>query len=90
LHLPIVSVDVGDVTDQVRGVEPTYITESNPKALANAIVQVFTGERRRSNGHAKAAEFSNSTLAPKIIALYRRCILQNRQILALICKGLTA
>ena len=45
-NLPVVSVDVGDVRDQIRGIEGCYIASPEPADLAAKLRLVHAGARR--------------------------------------------
>jgi glycosyltransferase involved in cell wall biosynthesis len=47
--LPVVSVVVGDVAERLRDVTPSRVTARNPRALADALIEILT-RRERSNG----------------------------------------
>jgi glycosyltransferase involved in cell wall biosynthesis len=68
-NLPVVSVDVGDVAEQLAGIAPSKIVPRDPASLGDAVLQVLS-ERRRSNGFAKAQRVSTKVLAGEIRALY--------------------
>jgi glycosyltransferase involved in cell wall biosynthesis len=69
-NLPVVCTDVGDVRDQLNGVEPSAICVSDPSSLAEGLRRVFACGRR-SNGRDKAALLSESLVAERVIRIYR-------------------
>ena len=68
-NLPVVSVDVGDVRDQIDGVYPSYIVKRDPKALSDALVKILTS-LSRSNGREIVKEISEDVVASQVIKLY--------------------
>lgn len=72
---PIVSVDVGDVSERVSGVEGCYVVESRtPQDLADKLHEafLFTG---KTTGRQKieADGLLNSQIAARLIDLYEDC-----------------
>jgi teichuronic acid biosynthesis glycosyltransferase TuaC len=45
-HVPVVSVDVGDVRERLEAIEGCYLAESTPCDLASKLALVFNGPRR--------------------------------------------
>jgi teichuronic acid biosynthesis glycosyltransferase TuaC len=72
--LPVVSVDVGDVREQLDGVRPSYVCEPNAGSLADALVDILESPRR-SNGREMIGRFANETAAAIILAVYRETLL---------------
>jgi glycosyltransferase involved in cell wall biosynthesis len=69
-NLPVISTDVGDVREQLEGVEPSWICLPEEQALATAIAAcVAVGNR--SNGREKAADLDERHIADRILAVYR-------------------
>jgi len=65
--LPVVSVDVGDVTERLREVAPSRIVPRDSAAIASALVQILT-LRQRSNGPEVAGrELAYSVLLPQVV-----------------------
>jgi glycosyltransferase involved in cell wall biosynthesis len=75
-NLPVVCTDVGDVRDQLNGVEPSAICESNPSALAEGLRQVFTS-KCRSNGRDKVALLAEPLVAARVINVYKDLLRRN-------------
>jgi glycosyltransferase involved in cell wall biosynthesis len=67
--LPVVSVDVGDVAERIRGISQTHIVERDPQALATALCRVLE-TRERSNGRCCVQEISASHIADELIHIY--------------------
>lgn len=71
--LPVVSVDVGDVRERLRRVEPSFIVPKDPESIGRMIAEVLT-DRPRSNGAARIAECSNQVVIERTIMAYRTAI----------------
>lgn len=71
---PIVSVRVGDVAEQCKGLTACEIVDRSPKALAIALEKVLT-EGGRSNGRSIAADrLDDRRIASKLVGVYLTCI----------------
>ena len=73
--LPIVSVDVGDVVDQIENVAGCYIAASEPEELAAKLRLVYDGPRRIA-GRNWAEEMSIERMAERLALLYDNCLLE--------------
>jgi glycosyltransferase involved in cell wall biosynthesis len=71
-NLPIVSVDVGDVSDRLAGISPSRIVEKDPEALGAAVVEVLA-QGGRSNGVDSIQDMTLAKQTERILGLYRRC-----------------
>lgn len=72
---PIVSVDVGDVAEQVEGVDGCYIASSrSPQELAELLQKAL--KYGRTNGHEKiiANHLDNAQVAQKLIQIYQELL----------------
>jgi glycosyltransferase involved in cell wall biosynthesis len=69
--LPVVSVEVGDVTERLRGVRDSTVSACDAAALGRALVKMLEPPRR-SNGRSKIAEFSSRRIAADLTEIYRR------------------
>jgi glycosyltransferase involved in cell wall biosynthesis len=69
-NLPVVSVDVGDVAERVRGISHTHIAERDPRELARALCRVLQ-VRERSDGRSRVREICSSSIADELTHLYR-------------------
>ena len=67
--LPVVSVEVGDVAERLRGVTHSRIVPRDPSAIGDALAEL-TGTGLRSNGPAEAAEISLERIAVRLRRLY--------------------
>jgi glycosyltransferase involved in cell wall biosynthesis len=68
-NLPVVTTRVGDVEDLLAGVEPSYVCDDTPAALAAALVDCLR-EPRRSDGRERAERFSQPEVARRVAAVY--------------------
>jgi teichuronic acid biosynthesis glycosyltransferase TuaC len=69
--LPVVSVDVGDAVERLRGVPNTCILPRGPEALGAALAGMVEPPRR-TDGLWKIAEFSAATIATKLCQIYTK------------------
>jgi glycosyltransferase involved in cell wall biosynthesis len=73
-NLPIVSVDVGDIGDQIALIDGCVVVKDHdPKSLADALTAVL---RRNSpiNGRDLMERFSNRLSTEKVIEVYRKAV----------------
>jgi glycosyltransferase involved in cell wall biosynthesis len=75
--LPIVSVDVGDVSERIEGVTPSRIVRRDTEALAAAIVEMMS-LGSRSNGHLAMRDLSEENVAERVRSIYERIISANQ------------
>jgi glycosyltransferase involved in cell wall biosynthesis len=71
--LPVVSVDVGDVRERLRGVDPSSVVARDPHELGRALASML-GERRRSNGPSLAHAFALEGVAMQVRRTYEAAI----------------
>jgi glycosyltransferase involved in cell wall biosynthesis len=73
-NCPIVSVNVGDVKEQIEGVENCFITEARPEKIAEKIDTIFTNRSKRTNGREKLMKsgLEQSVVAKQLIKIYRK------------------
>ena len=69
-NLPIVSVDVGDIAERLRGVASSRIARRDAQSLGRALADVVTPPRR-SDGRRRVPEFSSKRIARELGRLYR-------------------
>jgi glycosyltransferase involved in cell wall biosynthesis len=67
--LPVVTVDVGDVRQRLRGIEPSAVVARDVEELGRALADVLA-ERRRSNGPAHTDAFAIERVAARIRDVY--------------------
>jgi teichuronic acid biosynthesis glycosyltransferase TuaC len=70
MELPIVSAPVGDVPERLRDVEGTFISERDPRIMADA-VELALGYERAPIARAAISELSIDKVAERIATLYR-------------------
>ena len=69
-NCPIVSTDVGDVKQVIEKTDNCYISNSNPKDIADKIIDsTFTG--KRTNGRENIKYLDSKVIAKKIVAIYK-------------------
>ena len=68
--LPVVSVDVGDVADRLRGVTPSRVVNRDPAAIAKALNDVVS-LGARCNGSDAVRDLSEEHVAQRILGVYR-------------------
>lgn len=73
-NLPIVSVNVGDVEENIRNIDNCYIAENNPKDIADKIQIIVSNNCARTNGRAETSGFDNQIIAKKILTIYKRVL----------------
>jgi len=71
--LPIVSVDVGDVVERLKGVHPSRIVPRDPRVIGSAAAEIVLSGRR-SNGREVIRELSATAVRDKILQVYN-CVL---------------
>ena len=74
--LPIVSTDVGDVSERTVNVTPGDVVDRTQVDLAAAVVRVLE-QPKRSNGRSNVLGLSTMTIAESVLALYKS-IVSNR------------
>lgn len=67
--LPVVSVDVGDVSERLTGVHPSRIVSRDPEELSAAVLAILE-DPVRSNGRVAAEATSHSHIARQILQVY--------------------
>ena len=67
--LPVVSVDVGDVREQLDGVSPSMIVARDPEAMGSALAEILK-RPVRSDGHNMIEGISQEAIARKIMEVY--------------------
>jgi glycosyltransferase involved in cell wall biosynthesis len=72
-NLPIVSVDVGDVAERLRGVANTRIAARDPQALAHTLIDLVA-EPLRSDGRSNLTQISAQHIGRELLRLYREAV----------------
>ena len=70
-NLPVISVDVGDVRERLRGVSHTRIVARDPEALGAALAEILA-HPERSDGRHKVKEFCAQSIAADLRRIYER------------------
>jgi glycosyltransferase involved in cell wall biosynthesis len=73
--LPIVSVDVGDVREQVHGVRGCLVVPRDPEQIAEALRSVFYLDGRRLElSDTKLRSLDEARAVDKVVEVYRSAI----------------
>ncbi len=67
--LPVITVPVGDVREQLEGVEPSFIADADAAALATGLLQLLKTPSR-SNGRARIGRYANQRIAAIVADIY--------------------
>jgi glycosyltransferase involved in cell wall biosynthesis len=70
---PVVSVDVGDVADVIRGLPGCAVLPRDTGSLADGVVTALEAPRSPEL-RARAEEFSRTRIAERLVALYERVV----------------
>ena len=74
-NLPVVSVDVGDVREQIGGIQDCRLCQGqDPRAIADALLQVLATPRRLAARDAVRAELDSAVFATKVSAVYEKAL----------------
>jgi glycosyltransferase involved in cell wall biosynthesis len=68
-NLAVVSVDVGDVRERIKGIDGCHLAAAEPAALAEAL-RLVSGRTARVNGREKMMELSLESTAARLAAFY--------------------
>ena len=69
-NLPIVSTDVGDVADVIRGAEGCYLVEPVAEDIADKLYQALQ-RGQRTDGRSRIGHLGSTEIANRIVAVYR-------------------
>ena len=70
---PVVSVDVGDISERVYGIEGCYVTKSDPQSLAEALRRALSFEGRTRGREAIIRDgLTNNQIALKLKGIYSK------------------
>jgi teichuronic acid biosynthesis glycosyltransferase TuaC len=67
--LPVITVPVGDVREQLEGVEPSFVLDADASALATGLLQLLRTPSR-SNGRARIERYANERIAAIVANIY--------------------
>jgi len=73
-NLPVVAMDVGDVANQLRGVENSFVAPDETTLVDR--LETVLASNARSNGRTRADEFSMRRTAEQIVSVYEQ-VLEN-------------
>jgi teichuronic acid biosynthesis glycosyltransferase TuaC len=68
-NLPVVSVDVGDVSELLAGIEGCYVTPRDPAHISEKLALILQ-RGVRSAGRERARRYELSVIAKRIVAVY--------------------
>jgi glycosyltransferase involved in cell wall biosynthesis len=68
-NIPIVSVDVGDVVERIRGIDGCHIVSADPRSIAICL-QTVASRRLRIHGRPQVLHLSLSKIADKLRLFY--------------------
>ena len=71
--LPVVSVDVGDVSERVRDVRPSKIVSRDPEAIGKALAEILL-KAERSNGPQIIQDLSVEKMALRTLRVYEEAL----------------
>ncbi|MBI3502707.1 MAG: glycosyltransferase [Bacteroidetes bacterium] len=72
-NLPVVSVDAGDVEEQLDGIYPSKIVSRDLNQISNAVSEILY-LNQNSNGRTKLENYSDKEIAKKIKKIYSEII----------------
>jgi teichuronic acid biosynthesis glycosyltransferase TuaC len=78
-NVPVVSVDVGDVRERIKGVDGCSIVPANPADLATALLDACSA-RGRSNGRNRVQELSLRATAERLRDFYQEIITRKKRL----------
>jgi teichuronic acid biosynthesis glycosyltransferase TuaC len=67
--LPVITVPVGDVREQLEGVEPSFVVDADAPELARRLLHLLTTPSR-SNGRARIERYANERIAAIVANIY--------------------
>lgn len=72
---PIVSVDVGDVAEQVEGLDGCYIVKSrDPREIAEALKKAIAFGKTKGHQHIKDMRLDNVQVAKRLVEIYKNIV----------------
>jgi teichuronic acid biosynthesis glycosyltransferase TuaC len=72
-NLPVVSVDVGDTRERLKGVSHSRIVARDPEVLGAALAEILV-HPERSDGQSKVKEFCAQTIAADLRQIYEELV----------------
>lgn len=77
---PVVSMDVGDVSEQIAGIEGCYLSPPDPGVLADTLLKVYNGPAL-VEGKKAMLDLSLESIAQKVLDVYSRVLHTNQSAL---------
>ena len=72
---PVVSVDVGDVKERIRGVDGCYLADSNEQELSTALKKAISfGKRTQGKTALMNDRLTNDVIASRIFGIYEKLL----------------
>lgn len=72
---PVVSVDVGDVKERIRGVDGCYMADSNEQELSTALKKAISfGKRTQGKSALMNDRLTNDVIASRIFGIYEKLL----------------
>ncbi len=75
-NCPIISTNVGDVSNLINTTEGCYICSSKPDDIRKKIDLIFDRNIERTNGRENVTSFDNTIIAKKIVEIYKSILNQ--------------
>ncbi len=72
-NLPLVSVDVGDVLENIKDVNNCFITSNDPNNICSKI-KLIISNNKRTNGRSKATQFESNIITKNLLEIYKKVI----------------
>ena len=76
-NCPIISTDVGDVSEVIKNTQNCYITSYKPEEISDKL-NIILSRGKRSNGRNSIIRFSNSNVADRIDEVYKAIITKTK------------
>jgi teichuronic acid biosynthesis glycosyltransferase TuaC len=73
-NCPVVSTDVGDVKDNIKGTKGCFITTYNPVDVASKLKEALDFGEVRTNGRERVLFLDNTILAKQVVDVYYKAI----------------
>jgi glycosyltransferase involved in cell wall biosynthesis len=78
-NLPVVSVDVGDVSELIDGLTNCYVVERNPADMAEKVAMVLNSGMR-CQGRERMQDYDMHQATERVYRIYRRLIDETKQL----------
>lgn len=74
--LPVVSVEVGDVPERLRAVNPSKIVSRDPVLLGAALLELISLKQRSNGPEIASKEFSNTVVSARVLQVLHKASAQ--------------